>query len=103
MLQGSGDTWRVTKYIRFLEPMLKPLPLSMLERNGDADVKTFVAFLKVSLWHLYSLRMCPFELQMRPTQDRVLFHSDGRRAETPPDFQDADPADHDRSSFKHSQ
>ena len=55
MLQASGGMWRVTKHIRFFGPMLKAMPLSMLERIGDADVKAFVAFLKVSLWHWYSL------------------------------------------------
>ena len=59
MLQGSGSMWRATKHIRFLGPMLKAMPLSMLERIGDADVKAFVAFLKVSLWNPYSLQMFP--------------------------------------------
>ena len=48
MLQGSGSMWRATKHIRFLGPMLKALPLSILEKIGDEDVKAFVAFLKVS-------------------------------------------------------
>ena len=48
MLQGSGGMWRATKHVRFLGPLLKAMPLSMLERIGDADVKAFVAFLKVS-------------------------------------------------------
>ena len=40
ILQGSGGMWRVTKHTRFLGPMLKAMPLSMLERIGDANVKT---------------------------------------------------------------
>lgn len=47
MLQGSGGMWRATKHVRFLGPMLKAMPLSVLERIGDPDVKAFVAFLKV--------------------------------------------------------
>ena len=53
MLQGSGGMWRATKHIRFLGPMLKAMPLSMLERIGDQDVKAFVAFLKVSFFFFY--------------------------------------------------
>ena len=48
MLQGSGGMWRATKHVRFLGPMMKAMPLPMLERIGDADVKAFVEFLKVS-------------------------------------------------------
>lgn len=47
MLQGSGSMWRATKHVRFLGSMLKAMPLSILERIGDSDVKAFVAFLKV--------------------------------------------------------
>ena len=49
MLQSSGGMWRMTKHVRFLGPMLKTMPLSLLERIGDADVKAFVAFLEVSI------------------------------------------------------
>lgn len=48
MLQGSGGMWRATKHIRFLGPLMKAMPLSVLERIGNADVKAFVEFLKVS-------------------------------------------------------
>ena len=47
MLQGSGGMWRMTKHVRFLGPLMKAMPLSMLEKMGDPDVKAFVAFLKV--------------------------------------------------------
>ena len=47
MLQGSGGMWRVTKHVRFLGPMMKAMPLSLLEKIGDPNVKAFVAFLKV--------------------------------------------------------
>ena len=55
MLQG----WRATKHVRFLGPMLKAMPLSMLERIGDADVKALKAFLEKRPCNLYSLRMSP--------------------------------------------
>ncbi|KAL2043494.1 hypothetical protein N7G274_003801 [Stereocaulon virgatum] len=48
MLQASGGMWRATKHIRFLGPMMKAMPLSVLERSGGSDVKAFVAFLKTS-------------------------------------------------------
>ena len=48
MLQSSGGMWRMTKHVRFLGPLLKAMPLSLLERIGDADTKAFVAFLEVS-------------------------------------------------------
>ena len=48
MLQSSGGMWRMTKHARLLGPILKAIPLSLLERIGDADVKAFVAFLEVS-------------------------------------------------------
>lgn len=47
MLQGSASMWRATKHIRFLGPMMKAMPLSVLERGGGSDIKAFVAFLKV--------------------------------------------------------
>ncbi len=47
MLQGSGGMWRATKHVGFLGPMLKVMPLSMLETIGDSNVKAFGAFLKV--------------------------------------------------------
>jgi hypothetical protein len=47
MLQASGDMWQATKHIRFLGPMMKAMPLSVLERSGGSDIKAFVVFLKV--------------------------------------------------------
>lgn len=55
MLQGSGGMWRATKHVRFLGPLLKAIPLSMLDRVGGSDVKAFVAFLKVGTFNQSSL------------------------------------------------
>ncbi|MCJ1447230.1 MAG: hypothetical protein MMC23_007741 [Stictis urceolatum] len=41
MLQSSGGMWRTTKHVRFLGPLMKAMPLSLLDKMGDpADSKS---------------------------------------------------------------
>lgn len=49
MLQSSGAMWRITKHVRFLGPTMKALPISFIEKYGDAGAKAFFAFLKVCI------------------------------------------------------
>ena len=44
MLQSSGGMWRTTKHVRFLGPLMKAMPLSLLDKMGDPAVSAFIAF-----------------------------------------------------------
>ncbi|KAL9112104.1 MAG: hypothetical protein Q9227_003481 [Pyrenula ochraceoflavens] len=48
MLQASGAMWRASKHLRFLGPMMKAMPLRILEKSGDPAIRAFVGFLKTS-------------------------------------------------------
>ena len=47
MLQASGGIWRTTKHFPFIDSMVKAMPLDMLEKIGNADMKEFMAYLTV--------------------------------------------------------
>ena len=47
IIQGSGSLWRLTKHVRFFGPVMKGIPLPLLNVVGSADVTAFVAFLMV--------------------------------------------------------
>lgn len=47
VFQSGGAVWRVTKHVRWFGPLMKSLPLSLVEKMGDEGTKVFFAFLKV--------------------------------------------------------
>lgn len=45
---GSGQVWRLSKHLRFVEPILKSLPIDWIIEHGDHGTKLFFRFLKAS-------------------------------------------------------
>jgi hypothetical protein len=100
MLQGSGSMWRATRQVRFLRPMLKGLPLSVLERIGDSEgIRTVSEGKPLQL--IVIANNCTFSV--KGSQLKIGLHSVimDEKLTKPSDFEDPDSANHDRAYLKH--
>ena len=46
--QGSGQVWRLTKFVRWVAPTMQAMPISWIMKAAGEEVKTFFRHLQVS-------------------------------------------------------
>ncbi|OTB06193.1 hypothetical protein M426DRAFT_55658 [Hypoxylon sp. CI-4A] len=49
VFQGAGHVWRTTKHFRWFGPLMKSIPVSLMEKTGDEGVINFFKFLNDTL------------------------------------------------------
>ncbi|KAI1122789.1 trichodiene oxygenase [Nemania abortiva] len=74
IFQNSGSLWRTTKHLRWYGPLMKSIPMWLVERTADNGVKNFFNFLKDMVGNCSTIHSALANGKRDPDAPRTIVH-----------------------------